>query len=194
MKKVFLLSALLISTVSFAQRFQLGVKGGVNISNFTGDFEDVDKKALIGFHAGAFINFKFGNNLSLQPEVLFSTQGAKFEDAGEEVDVKVSYVNIPVMLKYKFDGGFYLEAGPQFGFKTGEDFGDNTVDDVAESTDIAIAGGLGYHSSMGLGIGARYIAGLSKVSDYDLGTTTPDFKNSVIQISLFYTLFNNKDK
>jgi hypothetical protein len=46
---------------------------------------------------------------------------------------------------------------------------------------------------MGLGIGARYTAGISKVGDFDASQgQNPDFKNGVIQISLFYTLFNNR--
>lgn len=192
MKKLIVAAFLLVSATGFAQTFQLGIKGGVNISNFTGgDFKDLDNKALVGFHAGGFVSFFFGDHLALQPEVLFSSQGAKLESAGEEQNLKVSYVNIPVLLKYRFTGGFYLEAGPQIGFKVSEKTDDMPIDDFAKSTDISIAGGLGWHSDMGLGIGARYTAGISKVGDFDAGDIDPDFKNGVIQISLFYTLFNN---
>ncbi|MBS1566022.1 MAG: PorT family protein, partial [Bacteroidetes bacterium] len=56
MKKLLFAVLLLTSTSAiFAQGFQLGIKAGANASNFTGgDFRNVDKKALIGFHAGAF--------------------------------------------------------------------------------------------------------------------------------------------
>ena len=85
MKKILILPLLVISTGLFAQGFQLGIKGGVNISNFSGSgsASDVKKKALVGFHAGGMINLMFGNNASIQPEVLFSSQGAKYENAGE---------------------------------------------------------------------------------------------------------------
>lgn len=197
MKKVLMaaLVLLLVSATAMAQNFQLGLKAGANISNFTGgEFDNLDKKALVGFHAGAFINFLFGDHLSLQPEVLFSSQGAKLKSAGEEENFRVSYVNVPVMVKYRFTGGFYLEAGPQIGFKVSEDVPDQTIKDFAKSTDLSVAAGLGYHSNMGLGIGARYIAGLSKVGDFDASNIDPDFKNSTIQVSLFYTLFNNRNK
>jgi len=193
MKRIFIAALLLSSTATFAQGFQLGIKAGTNISNFTGgDFSNVDKKALIGFHGGAFVAFLLGSNLALQPEVLFSTQGAKFKQAGNTQDYKISYINVPVLLKYKFTGGFYLEAGPQVGFKVSEDIPNTTIKTFAKNLDLSVAGGLGYHSSMGLGIGARYTAGLSKVGDFDASQgVNPDFKNGVIQISLFYTLFNN---
>lgn len=195
MKKLIVAALLLVSATGFAQTFQLGIKGGVNISNFTGgNFENLDKKALVGFHGGGFVSFFFGDHLALQPEVLFSSQGAKIKDAGDEQNLKVSYINVPVLLKYRFTGGFYLEAGPQIGFKVSEDTDDQQVDDFFKSTDLSIAGGLGFHSSTGLGIGARYTAGLSKTGDFDAGDIDPDFKNGVIQISLFYTLFNNNKK
>lgn len=193
MKKLFVAALLLVGTTSMAQTFQLGIKGGVNVSNFNGgNFHNIDKKSLVGFHAGGFVNFQFGDHFSLQPEVLFSSQGAKLEDAGNKENIKISYINVPVMLKYRFTGGFYLEAGPQIGFKVSESTGDQEINDFAKSTDLSIAGGLGFHSSSGLGIGARYTAGISKVGDFNAGDIDPDFKNGVIQVSLFYTLFNNK--
>lgn len=192
MKKSIFAALLLVSTAGFAQSFQLGLKAGANFSNFTGgNFDNLDKKMIVGFHGGAFVNFGFGDHLSLQPEVLFSTQGAKLKSSTDEENFKVSYINIPVLLKYRFTGGFYLEAGPQVGFKVNEDVPDMTVEDFAKSTDVSVAGGLGFHSNSGFGIGARYTAGLSKVGDFDAGNIDPDFKNGVIQVSLFYTLFNN---
>lgn len=191
MKKVLIaILVLMMASTSFAQRYSVGAKGGVNFSNFTGgDFKDVDKKMLVGFHLGGYLNLGFGDNLSLQPEALFSTQGVKIKDAGEETDLKVSYINIPVLLKYKSDGGFYIEAGPQVGFKVSEDVGDNSMEDFAKGLDLSLAGGLGFQSKGPFGIGARYTAGISKVGDFDAGAIDPDFKNSVIQVSIYFKLF-----
>lgn len=192
MKKIIFFVIVLISMNARAQNFQVGLKAGINISNFNGgDFNTVKNKSLLGYHAGAFMRFKFGH-LALQPAVLLSTQGAKLEEAGNSENYKLSYVNIPVVLQYETSGGFYIEAGPQIGFKVSEDIPNSTVEDFAKSTDLAIALGLGYHSPIGLGIGARYNIGVSKVGDFDASDISPDFKNGVIQISLFYTIFNNR--
>ncbi len=193
MKKILMcLGFGILTMVVNGQQFQLGAKGGVNISNYTGD--DVESNALVGFHLGAFINLLFGDHLSLQPELVFSTQGTKIKDAGEEVDWKVNYLNIPVLLKYRFNGGFFVEAGPQVGLKLSEELGDESTEDLIKNTDISAALGLGYHGKSGFGIGARYNAGLSKVADFEFEGVKPDVKNSVIQISLFYTLFNNRNQ
>ena len=187
----FVFAVLFFTSTSYAQNFQAGIKAGVNISNFTGgNFNTIENNTLLGFHAGGLLRFKFGG-FALQPEVLLSTQGAKLKDADTEQDYKITYVNIPVMLQYETTGGFYLEAGPQVGFKVNEDVPNSTIEDFAKSTDFSLAGGLGYHSKIGLGIGGRYTVGISKVGDFDAGTIDPDFKNGVIQISLFYTFFNN---
>ncbi len=75
----------------------------------------------------------------------------------------------------------------------GDKIPDQITEEFAKSMDLSIAGGIGYHSKGGLGLGARYTAGISKVGDFEPSQgADPDFKNGVFQISLFYTLFNNR--
>src|SRR5678815_2460748 len=96
MKKIIFLPLLLVIGIANAQ-LKLGLKAGVNISNFTGgDFKNIEKNPLVGFLAGGLVRWKF-NHLVLQPEVLFSSQGAKLKDSVSEQDYKVSYVNIPII-------------------------------------------------------------------------------------------------
>lgn len=189
MKKLLFVSFIAIGLSANAQKFSVGLKAGANISNFTGgDFSDVNKKALIGFYGGAYLNFWLGNNFTIQPEALISTQGAKVEDAGNTESYKLTYINVPVMFKYKTTGGFYVEAGPQVGFKISESVPDQSIDNFAKNLDLSIAGGLGFQTGGGFGVGARYIAGVSKVGDFDASVANPDFKNGVIQVGISYTL------
>ncbi|MEI9944791.1 MAG: outer membrane beta-barrel protein [Chitinophagaceae bacterium] len=185
MKRLLLILSLFVSSFTFAQKIQFGVKAGANISNFTGgDFKNVDKKALIGFHGGPYLRISF-LNIALQPEATISTQGARIDSVSGSYDWKVTYVNVPVMLQVKLSPLFYIEAGPQFGFKVSENSGDQTFNDM----DLAIAGGLGIRTGGGLGLGARYTAGLSKVGDFDASSNIdPDFKNGVVQVSLYIPL------
>ncbi|MBN8688965.1 MAG: PorT family protein [Chitinophagales bacterium] len=187
MKKVCLaVVTVLLAQFSFAQHFQLGVKGGVNISNFTGgNFDAVKKKALVGFQGGLYLNFKAGA-FGLQPELLVSSQGAKIDtiNAGS-YDWKVTYINVPVMAQFRLQGGFYFELGPQVGFKIADEISNSTIDEFAKGLDLSAAAGLGIRGKKGYGIGARYTAGISKVGDFS-GTSNinPDFKNGVLQVSL----------
>jgi len=185
MKKIIFLPLLLAVGMLNAQ-LQFGLKGGVNISNFTGgDFNNIEKSAYVAWHAGALVRIKF-DHLALQPEVLFSTQGAKLDDGTTEENYEITYVNIPIMLQWQFKGSFYVEAGPQVGFKVSEDIPNSAIDEFAKSTDLSIGVGLGFLKSKGLGIGGRYTVGVSKVGEFDSANIDPDFKNGVIQFSLIF--------
>ena len=195
MKKVFFVSFLVVGISANAQHFSIGLKAGTNISNFTGTPSvELTNKALVGFYGGAYLNFWLGKNFTFQPEALISTQGAKFTEGSTSEKFNLTYVNVPVMFKYKTDGGFYVEAGPQVGFKLSESVPeDQTAEEFAENLDLSIGAGLGFQSAMGLGVGARYLAGISKVGDFD-ASDRPNFKNSVIQIGISYTLGGPKKK
>ena len=93
------------------------------------------------------------------------------------------------MVQYRFAGGIYIEAGPQVGFKIDDNIPNQTIDEFINGLDFSIAGGLGYRTKGGLGVGARYTAGVSKLGDFELSTgIDPDFKNGVLQFSLYIPL------
>lgn len=191
MKKV--IFALMFSGLSVAVMAQVtvGLKAGANITNFTGgDFDAVKKKAIVGFHGGGYLNVKLGA-ISLQPELLVSTQGARIDSVSGNYDWKVTYLTVPVMVRYRSASGFYLEAGPQVAFKLSEDVKNETIDAFAKDLDLSAGAGLGFQTKGGFGIGGRYLVGLSKVGDFEpsvSGGIDPDFKNSVIQLGIFFKI------
>jgi hypothetical protein len=190
MKTFSLIILLLAVTAVSAQSARFGLKAGANISNFSGgNFDAVKKKAIVGFHGGFFFNFGLGA-ISIQPEALISTQGAKIDSVSGSYDWRIIYATVPVMVKYRMASGFYLEAGPQFGFKLSEDVKNETIENFAKGLDLSAGVGLGFQTKGGLGIGGRYLVGLSKVGDFEQTASNPDpdFKNSVLQLSLFFPL------
>jgi Outer membrane protein beta-barrel domain len=195
MKKTLFIALLALTVHTLpAQQFQFGLKAGANISNFSGgNFDLVKKSAYVGFHGGLYMRFKFAS-LGLQPELMVSSQGAKLDSiSGGNTTWKVTYITVPVMLQYMMKSGFYLEAGPQVGFKASDDFGSTTLDDFAKGLDLSAAAGLGFRGKAGFGLGARYTAGLSKVGDFTPSNgVNPDFKNGVVQLSLYIPLTPNK--
>lgn len=187
-KNVFLTVLLAVALVSggYAQSFKFGPKVGLNVSNYTGD--NIETDALVGMHLGGLLSFGIGNVFSIQPEVLFSTQGAKIKNDNTKYEFKTTYVSVPVMLKARTGFGLYFEAGPQVAFKTGEKIGDQTISNFAENLDLAGGVGLGYQAGFGLGVGARYVQGISKVGTYDSSNLKADVKNSIVQVSLFWAI------
>ena len=74
MKKLVLSLAVAASSLAFAQQF--GVKAGVNVSSIGGN-DDLDQSSKVGFNAGLFMNAPLAANFSIQPELLYSSMGAK---------------------------------------------------------------------------------------------------------------------
>src|SRR5277367_2884393 len=68
----------LAGTQLFAQSFQLGIKGGGNLSDFLSaqNQNQSSYSALAGWNTGVFVNFWLGNHFAIAPEVLYSTAGA----------------------------------------------------------------------------------------------------------------------
>jgi hypothetical protein len=101
-KNVFIISLfagilILHSGVVYAQP-SFGIKGGLNLSNLS--IEDAsDKNMITGLHAGVFLNLPVTKVFSIQPELLFSQKGTKWETGGSLADIeaklKQSYVDIP---------------------------------------------------------------------------------------------------
>lgn len=182
MKKISIaVCALVLSTAALAQNVKFGIKGGVNISNFTWDVPGKDNR--IGFHAGLLAHIHLSPEWALQPEVQYSTEGSKQSTQSGEYTWKTDYVNIPLMLQYMFSNGFRIEAGPQLGLLVNSD----NNNDVFKSTNVGLGFGLNYLTYSGFGVGARYILGLTNISQ----PAFVDNKSRNIQLSLFYMFDNN---
>src|SRR5450432_532394 len=119
-----LFAFVLISTAGMAQLhvpvFQLGVKGGANITKIDGkSFSD---EFNYGYHAGAFATLKITNHIQIQPEVLFNQYNTKVDTAFSNVlnvknlkDVQLNYLSIPLLLNLTPAKFISFQFGPQFG-------------------------------------------------------------------------------
>jgi opacity protein-like surface antigen len=184
MKKI-VLSALALFAFGFAnaqdakgdQGVRFGVKAGADFTNFTGDGEWDGKT---GFYVGGLVDLTVAENFHVQPELLYSMEGAEVDVEGATADYGVSYIRIPVMAKYYIMEGLSLQAGPEIAFKIGtaEDYADEAI----KSMDFGLGIGGAYELASGLMFDVRYNLGLSNVSEDD----TVDVKNTGIMLGLGY--------
>lgn len=183
MKKLFLLIVSAASFMAGQAQVKLGVKSGFNFANLTAD-ADGDMK--LSFYAGGFANIPLASRFSVQPELVFSRQGAKFEDEGDDTKIRLNYLNIPVLAQYNDPSGFYAETGPQFGFlinaKVKEDGRVHTVNSSYKSFDLSWGIGAGFRFTDKASAGIRWNFGMTDVTDYG-GTV----RNSVLQLGIAYT-------
>ncbi len=173
------------------QDLSFGVKAGLNFSTVTNAGQyGTNSSSLVGFHLGAFGEFRVVDKFCLQPELLYSTQGVTVDDTGgSKLDAKLDYINIPVLAKYYVSKDFSLELGPQIGFLVSakEKSGGDTTDikDTTKSTDFSLDFGAGYAIGKSVVLGARYDLGLTQLQK-ELGTGESASKNSVFQFSVGY--------
>ncbi|WP_124980031.1 porin family protein [Nonlabens xiamenensis] len=190
---LFSLTALFaVSFAAQAQDFSYGVIGGVNFSkidNLGGSgFEDT----RTGFHAGLFAELPFAENWSYEGSLLYSVEGEEFANAaGDEVDVKLSYINVPLQFKYYAFKGFSIHAGPQIGFllKGESSVNDGNEEEIEDTVNTNFAGtfGFGYDfKEIGLYLKGTLTYGFSDIIDNETDGPNRNQLPGTVHASLGY--------
>lgn len=182
MKKTILVTVLLlaISVNVQAQLVRFGIKAGLNYANQTGtaitiNSGNYNRDAITSYHAGLVAEIKLMDSFSIQPELLYSTQGATYTYAATEFKNELGYLSIPVMAKFYLNKSISLDLGPQASFLLSERNNFDVKD--ANTFDFGVAGGLGLNITKNFFIQGRYVLGLTDASK------DAQIKNSVVQVS-----------
>ena len=186
MKRI-ILAAVVLLTASVdmqAQMVKFGLKSGLNYANQTGSdititSNNYDKEAITNYHAGLVAEIKVTDGFSVQPELLYSTQGATYKNAVEEFKNELGYLSIPVLAKFHLNNTVSLDLGPQASFLLSERKNVNFKE--AETFEFGVAGGLGFNITKNFFLQGRYVLGLTEA------TKEAKVKNSVVQISAGFT-------
>ncbi|WP_225986524.1 porin family protein [Rufibacter sp. LB8] len=220
MKKLFILAAAVVASYTAQAQSTFGLKGGLNYSNLSGDLKEESRfNNKIGFNAGIYFNAPIVPGFfSIQPEVLYSNKGYKYDDkvtntiqtpigtAGDEYryegTANFNYIDVPVLAKIQA-GGLFFEAGPQVSYLVGVNDKTKTyrngelVDrNISEKSkegysdfEVGYAAGIGYATKGGISLGLRYNGAFT-----DLAEDSPargDFKDarhSLFQLSLGFPI------
>lgn len=192
MKKLILLAAIAVSTVStsFAQgEVHFGAKAGVNVASIGGDaylgggFGSFGSR--VSFHVGGLVEVPITEKISVQPEILYSSQGSNWDFTGAG-DIQLDYVNFPIMGKYHIIEGLSGELGPVIGVLIKADQSGVDVKDSYKSTDIAIGIGATYRLPMGVFFSLRYNKGITDIND--ISGYTYSNQNNVFQVSAGFSI------
>lgn len=195
MKKLFMFFVCAAALGTANAQVKFGPKAGLNLADITGS-DATGYKMKAGIYAGGFARLHLSEKFAIQPELLYSGQGSKYETNVEGTiikgDVNLNYITIPVMAQYHLPMGLYLETGPQIGFlasaKAKSGGSSTDIKDQFKSTDFSWGAGAGFQLPMGLGFNARYNFGLSKLDEGG----NANAKNGVIQVGVFYAIGSGK--
>ncbi|HCM22589.1 MAG TPA: hypothetical protein DIC46_17860, partial [Porphyromonadaceae bacterium] len=202
--KLSIVIVMLAMVSALSAQVNLGIKGGVNLSNFYGD-ELSDKNAKVGFHIGLAGDYEFAPNMSLQSGLFFTTKGAEYKNSLAGLSGSISatpmYLQLPVHFAYKVDvtpgTRIVFHAGPYVAYgiagktKWKVEAGNASIQD--ESENVFGDNGLlkPFDAGLGLGVGAEFgrilldlgwDAGLVNVSKSDNGNV----KNQSAYLSVGY--------
>jgi hypothetical protein len=183
-----------------AQKITGGLKVGMNLASNHGDDVE-DAKIKLGFCGGGFVAFALGHVAVIQPELLYSQKGAKWEDVfldeTYKVTYKFSYLEIPVLIKMiipvqgKVKPNLFL--GPYFGIMITDPRVEIKVDGTTMEDDlqgvkdtdfgVVLGGGVDFGLKKGkIVFDARYGLGLTTLGEEDI-----DAKNNVFSFLLGYS-------
>lgn len=165
----------------------IGAKIGLNSSTINSD-RNAGYDLKPGLHLGLLGHLHINKEFAVQPEVLFSMQGARIGNT----DINLNYMKFPIMFQYMFDNGFRFQAGPQVGVlinaKMDKDGESTNIIDEFKRVDAGFGMGASYvHAPSSFGIDIRYNFGLIDIAEnFNVNST-----NRVLQVGVFY-LFNHK--
>jgi hypothetical protein len=172
----------------FGQNISGGIKAGLNLANqtFSGNGYTSSPNFLPGLHGGGYATIMFSDHFGLQPEVLYSAEGAK---SGSE-KYQLGYIAVPVLVRFNVNDLLSFHAGPQFSVLASAKYvsgsSDQDVKDQIKGSDIGAAFGASVDLPMKLNFTFRFIKGLSDINDTASSTKQ---KNYNLQLSVGYKLF-----
>jgi len=172
-----------------AQSTSFGVLGGLTSSKVTvdGDQITVTLDSRTGFAGGLASRTPLGGQLGLEVDALYAQKGFKISDGGDSAELKLGYIDVPVLLRYGLTTSTttspFLLAGGTVSFKASCDVGstsggvsasasckDVTGDDQ-KSVDVGltVGGGVDFNRFT---IQARYTIGMTDILDDGDGSVT----------------------
>lgn len=200
MKKIIIVAFLCFlgfTQVNAQSKFRPGIRGGANFAHLTQTDDPNEKYSTrTDFYVGAFGALNLSKVYTLQPEINYSRQGAKYEYIDTDnrrynSEIKISYLSIGVANKFKFNK-FNVHLGPTVDIKVkdaGKELGttyneyDYYYDNDLTAIDFAFFLGAGFDITENFGIEARIKKGIIPVDD----TGDWDSTNVVFQTGITYT-------
>lgn len=189
-KLIFLYGLLLFGNIAIIEaQVRPGIKLGLNNSNISNTKLDAKNKMYVG----AFIQIPITDYYTLQPEILYSSQGGT-SNSTEYSDVNINYLSIGIPNKFYIgpNSSFHFIVGLSLDFNIDNSFisltNGNSDFDISP-LDISVLGGVGYEFGFGLLLEARYKQGTTSTDFFgqeDLYENDGSNLNTVIQIGVAY--------
>ncbi len=153
-------------------KFGYGVKAGVNISSQSTSHMESDYvlKDIVRFNAGGYCNYFFNRLLAIQPELLVSGKGVHWKDYYDDMKDVLTYIDIPVLLRYQPFKFLNIQAGLQTGIRVNaiqKDVVNSTKKNINEyykTFDYGTVFGIEANLPNRVNISVRYVLGIASAT------------------------------
>ena len=172
--------ALLFAATPAQAQLKWGLKGGLNLTNPSLDWEGGSLKSKAGWFIGPMAEFTIPIvGLGVDGAIMYSQADSKLEIAEEgSATVKQKYIDIPINLKYSIGLGsmaaVFVAAGPQFSFNISGDSFKDAVEKVYNSTIGDEEGKVEnetFQTSLNVGLGVKLLSKLQIYGGYNFALT-----------------------
>ncbi|MFV0237951.1 MAG: porin family protein [Flavobacteriales bacterium] len=197
MKKLVMLGAVLISSLSFAQ-IDFGVKGGLNFGS-VGDLEayavSLDSKVKTGYHLGVWGRVALPIvGVYVQPELNYTHLKTEFDNNVDNADYTLDRIDIPILAGMKILSVGRIFAGPSFQYLINDKLDVDEIRELnADKFTVGIQVGVGAQLGR-LGADLRYDTGLNKTKstfeNVTGGNIKIDTRPSQVILGVSYRLTN----
>jgi hypothetical protein len=175
--------------------FGLGVKAGINYASqsTSSGAANVDVTSVIRMNGGVYVNYFFFDFLAVQPELMLSGKGLHWKDQFSNAEDILTYIDMPILIKYQPVKLLNIHAGPEFGYRLNAtqknlDNGQKTdIKDFYSNFDFGLAFGVEANLPFKVNLTFRYVLGLNTV--YTGTENNEQWKNNYFQISAGYRIF-----
>ncbi len=198
-KSLLAVAAFFLFAVSLTAQpqFGAGVKGGINLAtqSTTGSGEGVAVRQLFGFNAGVYGSLFVFDFLAFQPELMVSSRGSDWDDPYYNVKDLLTYIDLPLLVRYQPFKYANIHAGPQFGYllaakQKDKDSGELTdIKEWYNSLDVGLAFGAEANLPYRINFTVRYVIGLVSATN-DVEYIEP-WRNNFLQFSLGYRIIGD---
>jgi len=165
-KRIALLSYTLFATFLIANaQSGFGIKGGLSYNsngelNQVSDIYKNDGKGKSGFNIGLYGKLDLGP-IYLRPELVYTKTTSEYVLNSENVDYKISKIDVPVLVGFKLFGPIEIFAGPAFQYYLDNDLKGLNFESI--DNEFSLGMNIGASIELGrIGVDVRYERGLSK--------------------------------
>jgi|SRR5690554_4272080 len=175
---------------------EIGIMAGGNASHINfrkgAPPSQIDSDWKLGGLAGFYTRIHFAKRLAFQQSYAYLQMNSTAKNP--EIDYRLKYLSLPLMLQIQILPKIYIEGGAQFNLlingemiSKGEDKKAETITHHMETRNIGAVIGLGYNISENIRLNTQFIHGFNHV-DLLHENTTKEYKSEMIQVSVMFNL------